>query len=110
MLIILVVFGLESYANWSYVYNLMLQLELERQYRYKHKRLHKSIADLYLFCVLDTADIILPHSRFTEPALAMPVHCKIPGNPVESYRKYYKEEKQHLHKWTNREIPYWLGE
>lgn len=45
--------------------------------------------------------------------LAMPDECKVElpkgcHHPVESYRRYYREQKQHLHKWTKRETPVWL--
>lgn len=27
---------------------------------------------------------------------------------IESYRKYYKYGKAHLHEWKNRKKPYWI--
>lgn len=36
----------------------------------------------------------------------MPYHP--PNTAVGLYRNYYKNHKQHLHKWTKREIPHWL--
>ena len=30
-------------------------------------------------------------------------------DPVESYRRYYTYAKAHLHKWTNRPIPYFIS-
>ena len=27
---------------------------------------------------------------------------------VDNYRKYYRETKQHLFKWSNRETPEWI--
>lgn len=102
----------ESYRNWNYVYNLFFELQAEWQLRWKHTKIHKSVFALSNSeAPLNTAylaELLLPNKGFTPPALAMPEHYRIPGNPVESYRRYYREEKVHLHKWTNREVPYWL--
>jgi hypothetical protein len=97
-----------SYENWYYVYTLMFNLQTEWQLRWGHNKMHKSIELLRGFNIGGLAHTILPHKGFTPPALAMPEHCVVQGNAVESYRKYYREEKKHLHKWTNRDVPYWL--
>ena len=39
-------------------------------------------------------------------AQAMPDYCKS-EDIVQAYRKYYIMEKQHLAKWSKREIPEW---
>lgn len=105
----------ESYSNWSYVFNLMLHLEREWQHRWGHNKFHISVSKLVATEAgteagfTDLAEKYLPKGGLTPPALAMPDYCKVTGNPVESYREYYRNEKQHLHKWTNREIPEWLS-
>jgi hypothetical protein len=38
----------------------------------------------------------------------MPEDCKIPGDSIASYKKYYIEKKAHFAKWTNRQIPNWF--
>ena len=43
------------------------------------------------------------------PALAMPEEYRS-NDPVESYRLYYRLDKQHLLKYSKRERPDWLGE
>ena len=45
---------------------------------------------------------------FTEPTPAMPDDCKIPGDSIASYKKYYIEKKKHFAKWTKRNIPEWF--
>jgi hypothetical protein len=45
----------------------------------------------------------------TTPALAMPDQYKT-SCPVESYRNYYINEKNHIAEWKNRDIPYWFEE
>lgn len=39
--------------------------------------------------------------------LAMPDEYQC-SCPVQSYRKYYLSEKQHLFKWTKRSVPEWI--
>jgi hypothetical protein len=39
----------------------------------------------------------------------MPVECKVPGDSLASYHKYYLEKKNHFAKWTKREIPLWYS-
>lgn len=98
----------EGYMNWSYVYNLMRCLEWEWQFRYNHSRGHKSVDILTEASIVEKACKVLPLENLTRPALAMPDSCKISSNPVECYREYYRKEKVHLHKWTGRDVPWWL--
>jgi len=49
----------------------------------------------------------LPNLEFTEPPKAMPDEFKIIG-VCSSYRNYYANGKQHLHRWTRRGEPDWL--
>jgi hypothetical protein len=50
----------------------------------------------------------IPIGPFTEPTPAMPEDCKISGDSIASYKKYYIEKKKHFAKWTNRETPQWF--
>jgi hypothetical protein len=100
-----------SIANWNYVFQLMLRLECEWNLRYEHTKDHPAITSL---CKADIFVLtrkyfpaILQAEPFTPPALAMPEQYRT-NNPVESYRAYYNNDKRHLHKWTNREIPFWI--
>ena len=44
----------------------------------------------------------------TDPKPAMPEHCKIPGDSVASYRKYYILEKQRFATWKSpAKVPDW---
>jgi hypothetical protein len=99
----------ESYLNWSYVWQLMFELEKEWNFRFDHNKTHKSIqAFLDQGGIVDMAEKYLPRVYRTPVVLAMPEHCKVAFDPVESYRNYYREEKVHLHKWTKRGQPEWL--
>jgi len=52
----------------------------------------------------------LPIGEFTEPTPAMPDDCKVAGDSIASYRKYYIEKKRLFAKWTNRAMPTWFHE
>jgi hypothetical protein len=98
----------ESWANFIYTYDLMECLEIEWKVRYRHDNRHKSciaLAGIRRQARQYYTDWFAP---LTTPALAMPDYCKISSDPVECYREYYRREKVALHKWTNRNVPYWL--
>lgn len=111
----------ESFANWDYVINLMLDLEEEWNYRFhsRNPKTHNSVAALVASPVhlREKAEKYLPSIGLTVPPLCMPESCKqIPAiavTPEEAtilcYRNYYNQEKKHLHKWTNREVPFWIN-
>jgi hypothetical protein len=40
----------------------------------------------------------------------MPDDYKVPGSPVEGYRRFYVGEKRHFAKWTRRKPPKWFTE
>lgn len=52
----------------------------------------------------------LPIGEFTEPTPAMPDDCKVPGDSLASYKKYYIEKKRLFAKWTNRPMPSWFAD
>ena len=52
----------------------------------------------------------IPVGYLTQVTPAMPEQYTVGADSVASYRKYYREAKQHLHKWTKREAPEWINE
>ena len=90
-----------SLSNWQWLWCLVQALNDEWKYRYEHIRNHKSIYIVNKLPEPNIADIGL-----TPFALAMPADCKS-NNAVESYRKYYREHKQHLASWKKRGKPEW---
>jgi len=51
----------------------------------------------------------LPLNGFTEPPQCMPDYCKVDGDSVAAYRKYYINEKRKFASWTwpNTSPPSW---
>ena len=92
-----------SLSNFRWLYDLAFWLNIEYRYRFNHRVNHKS------FDVIDN----LPEPNIediglTPFALAMPDDYKVEGDPVQSYRNYYLATKQHLFKWSKRDVPYWI--
>jgi hypothetical protein len=89
----------------NYAWMLECTKYLLEEYTYRYGRIHASSR---LLPSLNTIPHHIADSGFTEPPPAMPDHCKVPGNVVESYRKYYVMEKKHFAKWTKRPVPDWF--
>ncbi len=96
----------ESLSNWKYSVELGLELYEEYQFRYnkpdKHLRT-KQILDFSLKHPPEIKDLGL--TKFAE---AMDDVYKTSKSTVENYRNYYKNGKNHLFSWKNRQKPYWL--
>lgn len=81
-----------------------------KEYTFRYGKIHKIERDELLHALK-----ILPKNisinGFTIPPLAMDEQYIIdnPNEYVINYRSYYIHGKKHLHKWTNRNKPNWIG-
>lgn len=94
----------ESKANYEWAYFLFNALCIEYTYRYgkQHKTMReKAIA---LGNIPNIPDVGL-----TPFPQCMPDDCRVPGDPVSAYRKYYREHKSHIANWKKRDIPEWYS-
>lgn len=98
------VWARQSQENYYTLYHLFTELLYEYNVRYGKK--HKT-ADLSLY--LSQAPINLTRYGRTDIPLCMPDQYKIPGNPVESYRNYYRQGKSHIAQWRFRKTPEWYS-
>lgn len=90
----------QNYIWLNRMWNYLLQ---EYTHRYKkHHACEKYMPYLYL-CPKNISD-----KGFTPPTPAMPDECKIAGDSLASYHKYYTDKKITFAKWTNRQIPIWF--
>ena len=96
-----------SLANALWLYDLTHELDTEYRYRFNHDKQHKSYTMLKDANVRGLLHYYLEDLPLTTPAQAMPDYLKS-DDAVFSYRMYYKLEKQHLLKYTRREMPQWL--
>ena len=90
----------------NYVWLCDLGIELCKEYTYRYGKRHKS-QDVIEWCMLNIPNI-KEIGDLTPFPLAMNDECKISGEVVESYRKYYIMYKKDFAKWTGREIPLWF--
>ena len=93
--------SVENY-NWLYEHFFALLME----YNHRYGKTHKCAGDLSY--MLASPPYNLKDYEMTEMPCAMAKEYIISSNPVENYRNYYKNGKNHLHKWTKRERPEWL--
>jgi hypothetical protein len=101
----------ESLLNYKWLHALLV--ELCKEYTYRYGKTHKC-QEIGLVDALSTPPFHSPHKPFTEPTPAMPDECKVPGDSLTSYRRYYVMNKTHLWSWSgkinSRERPQWLSE
>lgn len=91
--------------NYKWLYSMWCWLCNEYTYRYGKVHACQRLKD-----VLYAAPKNIPVDKFFEPTPAMPDECKIPGDSLASYHKYYVERKNHFARWTKREVPTWYKE
>ena len=96
----------QSDKNYRWLHNLLRFLCAE--YTYRYGKIHKVERD-GLLASLYSLPMSIPYGDFTEPTPAMPDDCKVPGDSVASYRKYYINNKTHLASWKKRDVPSWFA-
>ena len=102
----------KTWGNWRWL--CLLGFELCREFEYRFGKEHKTrqlIAQLMMFNPLETK-ILSNDTRITRrPQCFGPFQskCEIPRKPKKAYRKYYRIGKKHLHKYTKRTPPKFLG-
>ena len=91
----------------NYVWLCILGIELCGEYTYRYGKANK--CESVIEECLQTIPKKIANKGRTKFAQAMPERCKM-ENSVLAYRNYYIQEKSHLAKWYNREVPYWWSE
>ncbi|MEK9628962.1 MAG: hypothetical protein VW455_08060 [Nitrospinota bacterium] len=92
----------ESLSNWKWLRSLAQALNKEYRYRFDKKINHKSY-DLIVSLPLPR----IKDKGLTPFAQVMPEKYQH-KNPVTAYRKYYRNEKKKIFKWTKRPRPRWI--
>ena len=95
----------QSRQNYLWLHELTCALVDEYKYRW-FKTAHASESVL---AMLKQVPLNVGHSAFTPPSLAMPDEYKSDSH-LMSYRHFYSIEKSHLHTWTRRPTPEWIGD
>ena len=88
----------------------MMALNEEYKKRYNHTEDHVTIQKLGELLAHPPKNAKI-NKIATDPQPAMPEHCKIPGDAVASYRKYYILEKRRFATWKSpAKTPEWYIE
>ena len=102
----------QSAMNYHWLYSLLV--ECCKEYTYRYGKIHKCESSGLVNRLQTTPTNINGTKDFTEPTPAMPEDVKVPGDSINSYRRYYVMNKEHLWSWSgkinSRERPKWLSE
>jgi hypothetical protein len=102
----------QSVANYVWLAELLEECCIEYSYRYG--KTHKVEASGLMQALKNNIPKNISNQPFTEPTPAMPDECKVPGDSLTSYRRYYVMNKEHLWSWSgkinSRKRPQWLTE
>lgn len=98
----------KSVWNYRWLHDL-LSCTLD-EYTFRYEKIHliesSGLKEALFFNPMN----IPKNVEFSEPPLAMPDDCKISGQTIDSYRRYYIEHKVRFARWTKRQIPSWFTE
>ncbi len=100
------VWTMESGDNYHWHFELFCHML--KEYSRRYGRVHASAR---LLPLLASPPQNIPKIGPTQPVPAMPDLYKVPGNYVESYRRYYAGEKWRFAKWKNpiaEDVPGWF--
>tara|TARA_B100000497_G_scaffold80669_1_gene89992 strand:+ start:1343 stop:1930 length:588 start_codon:yes stop_codon:yes gene_type:complete len=92
------VWVMSNIFHYDWLYKHMIALNDEFKLRYNHTEDHMTIRKLKE--VLRQPPKNIPINKIaTDPTPAMPDECKIPGDVIGSYRKYYVMKKREFATW-----------
>ena len=94
----------ESSQHYWWLYLLFRELCME--YTHRYGKIHSTESKLGEILQIKPKNI--KDNGVVEPPQAMPDYCKVPGDSIKAYQKYYVEEKIGFAKWTKRDIPNWF--
>jgi len=98
---------LKSAYNYIWLYQHMMALNEEYKLRYGHTKDHLTIQKLGELLKTPPKNAKI-NVKGTDATPAMPEHCKVPGDSVASYRKYYILEKRKFATWKSpAKMPEW---
>ena len=101
------VWVMQSAYNYHWLYKHMMALNTEFKMRYGHILDHKTVQLLEGALMYPPKNISL-NTIATDAPPAMPDYCKVPGDSVASYKKYYIYEKQRFATWKSPStVPAW---
>ena len=100
---------MQSAFNYNWLYRHMMALNNEYKLRYNHTKDHMCVEKLGILLSIPPKNSPL-NVMGTDATPAMPEECKVPGDSVASYRKYYIMKKHRFATWKNKLPPKWYSE
>lgn len=97
------VWARKSFENYSWL--LALATALCAEYTHRYKKTHKTQHVIEKLAEMPPPNI--PSLGLTAFAMAMPVEYRC-EDEVEAYMTYYRQDKRHLFKWKERDMPEFL--
>lgn len=92
----------------NYRWHVSLMRGLLDEYSIRYEKEHKC-ESVWTWLQKNEPKHIDQNPTMTEHPQAMPDECKVPGDPVQAYRSYYKLHKRRLAKWEPRaKTPNWF--
>ena len=95
----------QSIHHYNWLFDLWFALSKEYEYRYNRE--HLTFTKLNK--ILMKAPKGIPRDEWSDPPPAMPDDCKIDGDSIASYHKYYREHKSGFNNFKGRDEPYFLN-
>ena len=95
----------QSIHHYNWLHDLWFALCKEYEYRYNREHLTYT----KLNKILLKAPKGMPRGEWSDPPPAMPDDCKIDGDSLASYHKYYREHKSGFNNFKGRDEPYFLN-
>lgn len=95
----------------NYMWHSRLGLALCEEYTRRYGREHKSLAVhrwLNRHIPPTFESTVSDPVGLTPFAVCMPEECKVPDDPVASYRNYYNQKKVRFARWAHSERPTWF--
>ncbi len=92
------VWVMDSAYNYMWLYRHMMALNNEYKLRYNHTKDHMCVEKLGVLLSVPPKNSPL-NVIGTDATPAMPEECKVPGDGVASYRKYYIMKKARFATW-----------
>lgn len=90
------VWSAETLGNYSW--HLAMMRSLLDEYTVRYNKKHKC-EDVWSWLNENMPAHIDRSQQITEHPQAMPDECKVPGDPVQAYRNYYRNYKRRFAKW-----------
>jgi hypothetical protein len=81
-------------------------MALCEEYTHRYEKTHACEGKVFEWFSKKEPLTAFPKKRKTKHPMAMPEQYKS-SDPVDSYRRYYREEKRRIAEWTKRDPPEW---